>query len=229
METLTCIIVDDEAAARETLASILENYFPEVRILSMPSDGVTALEAMREHQPDLVFLDIEMPGISGLDVARLAPKGDFSLVFTTAHRDYALRAIKLSALDYLLKPLGVEELREVITRVREQQNVAQLHERLQLIEGRLSGQVNRTGRIALPSMEGFEVLEIEQIVRCESESNYTRFYVEGQAPLLVTRTLAAYEKLLLDAGFIRIHQSHLIQLAQVRRYLKGRGGNVEMR
>lgn len=225
-QPLTCLIVDDEPSARDTLLSILENYFPEVEVVACVGDGASGLTEAARLAPDLIFLDIEMPGISGLEVARLLPKAQFHVVFTTAYREHALRAIKLSALDYLLKPLGVEELQTVIARAREKRSAIRLHERLHLIEQRLSD--GRTERIALPSMEGFEVVELETVVRCEADSNYTRFFRTDGAPIFVARTLSEYDGLLRESGFVRIHQSHLVNLIHVRRYMKGRGGNVEM-
>lgn len=225
---LKVIIVDDESAARETLVSLLEAFFPETELLAEADSADKALALFKVHQPDLVFLDIEMPKLSGIGLLKLLPKRNFEVVFTTAYQEYALKAIKLSALDYLLKPLGVEELGEVIRKAREKKSKTLLQERLEILQHRLGNGESGGGRIALPSMEGFEVIDLQNILRCEGENNYTRFYTSESKSMLIARTLAEYEKILPYPEFVRIHQSHLINLKHVVRYMKGRGGNVEM-
>ncbi len=226
--TIKAVIVDDEAAARDTLSALLREFFPEVSIVGTAEDGEEGLRVLLDLQPELVFLDIEMPRLSGIEMMKQIGAREFEVVFTTAHKSYTLDAIKFSALDYLLKPIGVEDLSTVIKKVRERKHSRSLVERLKILEEHLQGVSNRSMRIALPAKEGLEVVNVSSIIRCEGDNNYTYFYFEGGKKLLVSKTLREYERLLSDAGFFRIYQSHLINLYHVDQYIRGRGGSVKM-
>lgn len=227
-ESIKALIIDDEAAARDTLAALLREFFPEISILGMAKDGNEGLVLVKELQPELVFLDVEMPGLSGIEMMQQVTSRNFEVIFTTAHKSYTLDAIKLSALDYLLKPIGVEELSAAILKVRERKYSRSLADRLRILEEHLQGVSNRSMRIALPAREGLELVNVSSIIRCEGDNNYTHFYFEGGKKLLVSKTLREYERLLSEAGFYRIFQSHLVNLYHVKEYVRGRGGNVKM-
>lgn len=225
---LHAVIIDDEAGARETLQALLREFFPEIKLVGTATDGTTGLELIETLQPELVFLDIEMPGLSGIELMEKLRFRDFEVIFTTAHKSYTLAAIKFSALDYLLKPISLEELSAAIRKAGERKTHRALAERLRVLEEHLQGVNNRSKRIALPAREGLQVVTVASIVRCEGDNNYTHFHFRDGKRLLVTKTLREYEQLLSDAGFFRIFQSHLVNLYHVDEYLRGRGGQVRM-
>lgn len=225
---IKAVVIDDEAGARDTLQALLREFFPEVQVVGVAENGLAGLELVEKLRPELVFLDVEMPGLSGIELVDKVNFRDFEVIFTTAHKTYTLDAIKLSALDYLLKPIGVEELSAAIRKVRERKQSRFLEERLRVLEEHLQGVNNRSMRVALPAKEGLQVVEVSSIIRCEGDNNYTHFFFSDGNKMLVTKTLREYERLLANAGFFRIFQSHLINLYHVQEYLRGRGGHVKM-
>ncbi|MEM0998485.1 MAG: LytTR family DNA-binding domain-containing protein [Bacteroidota bacterium] len=225
---IKAVVIDDEPGARETLTALLERFFPEVEVAATAKDGPSGLQCIETHRPELVFLDIEMPGLSGIELLDMVQFRGFEVIITTAHRDYTLAAIKFSALDYLLKPIQIEALSTAIKKVQGKRHTRTLNARIRVLEEHLMGLNNHNRRIALPSGEGLSVLPIREIVRCEGDSNYTHFFFASGKKLTVTKTLREYEELLGDAGFFRIFQSHLINLYHVTSYLRGRGGQVQM-
>ena len=220
------ILIDDETNTREALRALLQHYCPDVTIIGEAASAEAGLQLLREHTPDLLFLDVEMPLGSGFDLLDMLGTASFDIIFTTAHDRYALRAIKFCALDYLLKPVGVAELREAVAKAQRQQApvAAQLH----TFYDNLRERNGPAGKVVLPTMQGFEVVEVARVVRCQADDNYTLFVLEGKEKILVSRTLKEYEELFSDYGFIRIHQSHLINAAHVKRYIKGSGGYVQL-
>ncbi|MEZ4932629.1 MAG: LytTR family DNA-binding domain-containing protein [Saprospiraceae bacterium] len=221
---MRAIIIDDELNAREALRSLLENFIKGVEVVA-EADGIQmGLAAIRQLRPDIVFLDINMPNGTGFDLLEQLETIDFSLVFVTAYDQYAIKAIKFSALDYLLKPVDLQELRKTIERI---QQLGEKHSQNKLVE---HYQLNQSKRetLALPTIDGFEIVRVADIVRCEGERNYTTFFMKNGTRVVVSRTLKEYEILLSDADFLRVYQSHLINLRFVKRYIRGRGGSVVM-
>ncbi len=223
---LKALIIDDEQASRETLKNYLGSYCGELDIMGMAENLDQALQLIKKYKPDVIFLDIEMPFGNGFDLLEQAGEQGFETIFVTAFSEYALRAIKVSASNYLLKPIDIDELIAAVEKVREQHSSKSdhIHTRI-LIEN--SALVNRQQhKIVLPSLEGFEVVTIKDVVFCEAEDNFTRFHMVDGSKRLICRTLKFYEELLGDFDFIRIHKSHLINRHFVSRYLKGKGGQV---
>jgi len=220
------ILIDDETNTREALRGLLQHYCPSVTIIGEAASAEEGLKLLRAQTPDLLFLDVEMPLGSGFDLLDLLGQASFDIIFTTAHDRYALRAIKFCALDYLLKPIGVAELREAVAKAQRQQ--APVAAQLLTFRDNLRERHGPAGKVVLPSMQGFEVVELARVVRCQADDNYTLFVLEGKEKILVSRTLKEYEELFADSGFIRIHQSHLINAAHVKRYIKGSGGYVQL-
>ncbi len=185
-----------------------------------------AYSLINKHKPDLVFLDIEMPYGSGFDLLEKFNPVPFEVIFVTAFEDYALRALKLSATDYLLKPIEEKELNIAIEKA--------IHHKIKYPAnyfkdlGHHYQTPNKLEKIAIPSHEGIVYVPIEDIIRCESEKGYTRFYTKDKKKFLVSRTLGEYEQVLSDFGFFRIHYSHIVNLHFVEKYQKGRGGSVIM-
>ena len=222
---IRAIIVDDEPYCCDTLETMLEKYCPGVELVAVCHSGEEAIAGISQHQPDLVFLDIEMPRMNGFDVLQKIGTINFEIIFTTSFDQYALRAIRFSALDYLLKPIDQEDLQIAVQKViqRTQKPVTQ---QLQLLMQKLQQPTNPVNKIALPTLEGLQMVQVDSILYCESDSNYTTFFLKGKPKIIVSRTLKEMEDLLADYSFARIHNSYLVNLAEVDKYIKGEGGYV---
>ncbi len=225
---LTAIIIDDEANGRETLHSLIENYCPNTKVLGMGKSVEEGLMLVAEHKPDVVFLDVEMPFKNGFDFLIEVGKIDFDVIFTTAYSQYAAKAFKFSALDYLLKPIDVQELVAAVQKAEIKANKAVKDDQFDILLDTLKKKAATTQRIVLPSLQGFTVTEVKDIIRCEADKNYTFFYFADQTKMLISKTLKEYSDLLAEHDFMRVHQSHLINLSHIKKYNKGRGGYVTM-
>jgi two-component system, LytTR family, response regulator len=224
---IKAIIVDDEKHCRETLSILLERHCPEVKVLAECSSAELGLEAIRKHRPDLVFLDVEMPQMNGFELLQQLEDIPFKVIFATGYDEYAIKAIRFSALDYLLKPVDKEELKKAVAKAgnhQEPKREAQLDILLQKLHPKPAG----LQKIALPTLEGFELVPLEAIIKCESDSNYTHVFLKAGKKLLVSRTLKEIEELLKDHPFLRVHHSHLINLNEIVQYVRGEGGYVVM-
>ncbi|MBL7138436.1 MAG: response regulator transcription factor [Bacteroidales bacterium] len=219
------IIIDDEKKGRSVIAGLLHRlYRDEIQIVAEADSVETAFIKIKKHHPDVLFLDIQLPDGTGFDLLEKVPQIDFFIIFITAYEQYAIKAFKFSALDFLLKPIDEDELIHAIEKLKKEHQSKTFRDKLDVLLK------NRNGyeKIALPSQDGIRFVRIRDIVRCESDSNYTRFYLIQHEKILVTRTLKEYEELLCSEKFFRIHQSHLINLAYVEKYKKGEGGTVIM-
>lgn len=217
------IIVDDEKGAQETLSGMLNLFCKDVQILGMASSANEARSLIKELNPDLIFLDIRMPFENGFDLLESLDNHDFHVIFTTAYNNYALKAIKFSVLDYLLKPINVEELQKAVSKIskitvnKSQYNIFKAH------------QLNhKHEQIVLPHKEGFQIVNYREILRFEGERNYTNVYFLNGEQLLVAKTLKEYEELLSEHNFFRVHQSNIINMNCVKAYIKGRGGKIQL-
>ena len=218
------LIVDDEQAASNILKMLIEKHVPAIKEIKTCNSPEEALVIIQEWQPDLLMLDIEMPNMNGFDLLNRVGNSDFDVVFTTAYDKYAIKAIRFSALDYLLKPVDIAELQNAINkhiikkfqpRQEQQKLVSNLINNLQ--------QKDQTGfKLALSTTEGVFFFIPSEIIRLEGESNYTRFYFANQKPMLVSRTLKEYEDILAEHDFIRAHKSHLVNKKFVK-YLDKEG------
>lgn len=222
------VLIDDESSARETLQYQLQHFLPQVEVVGVGDSVESGIDLIEKLNPDLVFLDIEMPLGSGFDILDATKHLKFQVIFITAFSQYALQAFKFSASAYLMKPVRISELKEAVDRVLAPESMAASTQKIQVLGHNLSLPGTKTPRLVLPELTGFVVVEVSNIVRCEGERNYTRFHFTDQNTILVTRTLKEYDDILTAYGFCRIHQSHLINLAFVKRYIRGKGGEVEM-
>jgi two-component system LytT family response regulator len=222
---MRAVIVDDEQHVRQALAELLDRYCENVDVVGMADSVFAAIDIISSTTPDIVFLDIELPERNGFELLAAFSPIPFKVVFVTAYDHYALRAIKLSALDYLLKPVDPLELRAAVAKASTATGVASMHARLELVKEHIP---NGATKVAIPTEEGYAFVALDDIVRCRSESNYTRIYLRGGAQLLSSRTLGDYEELFIDAKFYRVHHSHLINMRHAVRYHKGKGGVVVM-
>ncbi len=225
---LNAIIVEDELASRETLQSYLIKYCEGIEICGIADSVASGIKLVETKKPDLVFLDIEMPFGNGFDLLDQVTYRDFEVIFITAFSDYALKAIQVSAANYLLKPVSIDELVAAVESVRNrlQQEKDFVHTRI-LVEN-INLENRQHHKIILPTMEGFEVVRIGDILHCTADDNFTKFKLENGHQLMICRSLKHYEELLSDFDFIRVHKSYLINRHYVKRYRKGKGGTAVM-
>lgn len=222
------VIIDDDQLARRILYRIINQNFEELEIVGEASSVSEGLKLINETDPDLVFLDIEMPDGTGFDLIDQLTEVDFRLVFVTSYNDYAITAFKYSAFDYILKPVLPENVKSTVARILKSSGV-----KPKIEYTNLRNQIERTEdpndvTIALPEMNGFAIIKVKNILRCEGERNYTRVYYKDGASVLISRTLLEFDQLLVPHGFFRIHRSHLVNLSCINRYVKTDGGMVEM-
>jgi two-component system LytT family response regulator len=224
---ITAMIVDDEPYSCESLATLLERYCPDVKLLDICYSGADALKAIKEQAPTLLFLDIEMPGMNGFEMLQRLPSINFSVIFTTSYDQYAIEAIKFSALDYLLKPVDREELQAAVQKAL--QNPKQsLPQQIEILLQKLDHPAIPVNKIAIPTMEGLQMLFVESIISCSSDSNYTVLYLKHKQKITASRTLKEIEEMLEDYSFLRVHHSYVINLNEIERYVKGDGGYLIM-
>jgi two-component system, LytTR family, response regulator len=225
---ITAIIIDDEAKGRFALKQKISDYCPEVYIAGEAASGKEGLSLAEKFHPQIIFLDIEMPGMDGFEMLKNIPEKDFHIIFTTAYDHYAIKAIRYAAFDYLLKPVDIEELRAAVQRVEQQQSL-QTHtkRKLEVLEQNLAGK-SQLNKLAIPTLEGLLFFNIHDIIHLEAQSNYTAIYFTNHPKLLASRTLKDFEELLPPDVFFRTHHSHLINLNYIKRYIKGDGGQIEM-
>ena len=224
---LKAIIIDDEPYCCEILAAMLQSDCPEVEVVSICNNAKDALTAIRQQPPDIVFLDVEMPKMNGFEMLEQLPVINFHLIFTTSYDQYALKAIRFSAIDYLLKPIDREELQKAVEKVKARFQIP-LPQQLEILMQKIKQPSSPVNKIALPSMEGLQMIPIETIVSCESDDNYTLLKLKNNKKLLVTRSLKEIEESLEQHSFIRVHRSYLVNLNEIEKYIKGDGGYLVM-
>ena len=223
---LKTLIVDDEQASRTTLRNFLQQYCPQVQVLAEAANITEAKALIEQHDPNLVFLDVEMPFGNGFDLLESLPSVGFKVVFVTAFSHYALRAIQYSAAHYILKPVDIDELVEAVARVSDGGD--SYPDSTQVLLANIKTTQKQKTKVVLPIINGFEVVEAEEIIFCQAEENFTRFYLASGREVLICRTLKYYQEVLQPLDFLRVHKSYLINLQHVRKYRKGRGGDVTM-
>lgn len=223
---MRAVIVDDERNAREALRGLLSLWCPDVEVVAEADSVASGFKAIQEHHPDTVFLDVEMGDGTGLDLLKRLRERPFALIFTTAFQQYAIAAIRMSASDFLLKPIDPDELVEAVDRAQKQLHPTQGADAIDVL---LSHTAGVKERIVLKDMENIYVVKIKDVVRCEADGRYTRFFVSGmERPVMVSTNLKEYETLLLPHGFVRVHHSHLVQLDLIERIDKV-SMNIHMR
>jgi two-component system LytT family response regulator len=224
---ITATIVDDEPYCCEALATLLERYCPDVKILDICYSAAAALQSIHDHKPQILFLDIEMPHMNGFELLQKIPEINFELIFTTSYDQYAIKAIRFSALDYLLKPVDREELQKAVQKVV-QRTLHPHHEQIEILLQKLSHPTIPINKIAIPTMEGLQMLFVENIISCSSDSNYTVLHLRNKQKIIASRTLKEIEEMLEDYSFARVHHSYLVNLNEVEKYIKGEGGYLIM-
>lgn len=218
---LRVIIIDDEKKGRQVLELMLKKYCENVEITAVADSAEAGRKAIRQYKPDLVFLDVEMPAENGFDLLQSFEKIDFNVVFVTAHDHYAVKAIKISALDYLLKPINLEELKQAVGKAEKSRKQSQPEDQYKLLFQSLK---TSQSKIGVPTRQGLVFVEVNEIIRCEAQSNYTTIYLSGGEKHIAAKTLKEFEQSLADFDFIRVHQSHLVNAHHIKQYIKGDGG-----
>ena len=226
---MKAVIIEDEQKSRDMLADILKKNFPQITILGLAKNVAEGVELIQSLKPNLLFLDISMPDGTGFDVLEKVQGAKFDIIFTTATDKHALKAIKYSACDYLLKPIDIDDLKIAINRLVEKRATSMPSmDNLQFLIQNLKRTDDNYNKITLPTGNAYEIISIKDIIRCEADGSYTNFYLVGGKKLMVSASLKHYEDLLPENDFIRIHHHHLINVNHVVRFLKVDGGYAIM-
>jgi len=221
------LIIDDENRTRQLIAKMIESFGLEVETIPEGENVQSGIAAIEKHNPDIVFLDIQMPDGTGFDVLASIPNKTFEVIFITAHEEFAIKAIKFSALDYLLKPVDTTELKAALEKALV--TIEERSEPSQFDALQKNIQPSEKRRLVLKTQESIHVVELDQIIRCEADRNYTSFFLLDNKKILVSKTLKEYETLLAGHNFLRVQQSHLVNIDYVDRYDKKNGGAVVMK
>ena len=224
---LKAIIIDDEAKSRLALRQKLTDYCKQVNVVAEASNGGEGIFLIAHHQPQVIFLDIEMPRMNGFDMLQELKQKKFHIIFTTAYDHYAIKAIKFAAFDYLLKPIDIEELKMAIAKIDEKKN-EQTKNQIELMQQNINHPKKLLHKLAIPTLEGLFFYNINDVVHLEANSNYTNIYFSNKTKIIASRTLKDFEELLPDNIFFRTHHSHLINLNYIKRYIRGDGGQIEL-
>lgn len=225
---LRSIMIDDEVHCLDTLSILLKEYCPDVQIIEQCHSGKEGLLSIKKNNPDLVFLDIEMPGMNGFEMLEQLTGISFAIIFTTSYDQYAIKAIRFSALDYLLKPIDPTELIGAVKKVMEQRHLP-MAEQFQMLLKQIQNKDHQFNKIAVPTAEGFELIPTDQVVRCEADDNYTHLFLKNKTKITACRTLKEVEEQLHDfTFFVRVHHSHVVNLNEVTKYIRGEGGYLIM-
>ncbi len=220
------LIIDDEKHCCDNLQWQLNQYCPEIEVMAVCNNAEKGLQQIRQQQPQLVFLDVEMPGMTGFEMLEVLPEINFDIIFTTAFDQYAIRAIKFSALDYLVKPIDKDELRIAVEKfLKHTQRDSSKQLTALLTHIRKSNDLSFQ-KIALPTLHSYELVPLNNIMFCESSSNYTNIHLNNGQNMLISKTLKEIEDLLDMPPFFRIHNSYLVNLQYAIRYIKGEGGYI---
>ncbi|MBK6264329.1 response regulator transcription factor [Marivirga sp. S37H4] len=223
------IIIEDELKSRENLKLLLNKFCKDITVLDMAHDVSSAISIIETYNPDLIFLDIELQTGTGFEVLQKIKKRNFEVIFTTAFEQYALKAIKFSSIDYLLKPIDLEELQQAIAKVRLKKDKEHYKEKLELLLRNISEQPNEKSKICLATGDGLEFIAIKDIIYCEASGSYTNFHLVDNKKLMVSKNLKEYEHLFENHQFMRVHNSFLVNLEMVKKFIKSEGGYILMK
>jgi two-component system LytT family response regulator len=221
------ILVDDEPRGLNTLKKLLQEYCPEIKVIAECTDAEMAKDKIELLEPQLAFLDISLPGKTSFDLLSELDKVNFEIIFVTAHNEYTLQAFHYSAIDYLMKPIDEDLLIDAVRRAVKRVTVNTINNNVStLLYNLQKGQAPQEMKLCIPSLKGFQVVELRDILYCEASGSYTNFYFTDKHSACTAKTIHDYEEILDDAGFVRIHKSFLVNLLHVKEYLRGEGGSV---
>ncbi len=222
---MKAVVVDDEPLIRQNISDLLAWWFPQITIAGTAAGVEEAVKLIEQHRPELLFLDIEIRGGTGFHVLQRVQYHGFRLIFVTAYNNHALQAIKMGAVDYLLKPINETEFREGVARA-----IASVKPPEETMLNRMAAQMPLpgTGRMVLRTLTEVHIIEIDNILRCEADNTYTTFYLASGEKIVVSKGLTEYDELLKPHGFFRVHQSHLVNVKAIRKIEKSDGGNLTL-
>jgi two-component system LytT family response regulator len=226
MDKIRAILVEDEEASRTTLRNYLSKYCEDVELLGEAANIVEGAKLIKQHDPQLVFLDVEMPFGNAFDLLEQYDKPSFETIFVTAFSQYALQALNLSASHYLMKPVNIEELVEAVGKVKASLNDQNQIKTSNILLENLQIENKQLRKMVLPSMEGFEVVVLKDVIRLQAKDNLTDIFLSDGTRRTVSKTLKFYEEILSDYDFVRVHKSHIININCVKQYRKGKGGDI---
>ncbi|SMC98372.1 LytR/AlgR family response regulator transcription factor [Pedobacter nyackensis] len=221
---MRAILIDDEISNLENLRTLLEKHCPQVTIMATAQNVSDAVDAIEKYLPHLVFLDIQMGEQTGFDVLKLLPMRNFEVIFVTAYDQYGIKAVKFAALDYLLKPIDIEELINAVNKAQYKLATQIQTSQLDFLLQQLKKPETNVSKIALQMQSEIRYVTLSEIIRCEADNTYTHFFLSGNEKILVSKSLKEYADLLRPSGFLRTHQSHLINPKYVKSWLKEDGG-----
>jgi two-component system LytT family response regulator len=227
---IKAIIIDDEQHCIDRLKGLVEtNCAGTIKIMGTFSTVEEGIRAINVIQPGLLFLDVQIHELTGFDLLKRVPNINFEVIFTTAYEKYALQAIKFSAIDYLLKPVDADDLKLAVEKLNKKISGKEMAGKIDVLFHNLKNIQGATKRISVPTINGFSFLQVSDIIRCQAEINYTTIYLNDKQKITVAKTLKEFEELLTEYNFFRVHNSHLINLAYLKSYNKGKGGSVSMK
>ncbi|MEO6253478.1 MAG: LytTR family DNA-binding domain-containing protein [Ferruginibacter sp.] len=228
--TISTLIIDDEFQSRRLVAKMLSLFFPEISIVNEAATVHEAISAIKSNIPQLVFLDIQLHQETGFDLLDKLVDPDFEIIFITAYNEFAIKAFRYNALDYLMKPLDAEEFQAAVKKALKQISMARKNsaEQIGFLKQQWDNPKKLPDRVVIPTTEGYMVIPVQDIFYCHANSNYTEFYLTDKTKLISSYTMGQYEEILSDHNFFRIHRSYMVNLAYIKMYRKGDGGTVIM-
>ncbi|MEO7265559.1 MAG: LytTR family DNA-binding domain-containing protein [Ferruginibacter sp.] len=227
MEKINTVLVDDEINSLQSLEQKLQECCPDIHIMAALQKPEEAIDFIKKHPPELLFLDIEMPRMNGFKMLDYLSDYSFEIIFTTAYNHYAVDAIRISAFDYLVKPIVIKDLQNAVARFSSHKKT-HTSQKLDILKQRLSNGKSQDDKIGIASNEVIEFLQIKDIIRVESLSNYSKIFLMNGATVLVSKSLKDFDEMLTSYGFFRLHNSHLINMSYIKKYIKSDGGQVVM-
>lgn len=225
---LKAIIVDDEQHCIDRLSELLQDHKDSIEITANCKTIEEAEQKITDTKPDVVFLDVHLGNVTGFDLLTLLPNRNFDVVFTTSYDSYALKAFTFSALDYLMKPIDREDLKNTVQKIVYNRNLKETSQKIDVLFHNFKEGMGQSKRMAIPTIEGFVIIDINNIIRFQSDANYTHVHTTSNKKITAAKTLKYFEELLENSDFFRIHKSHLINLSFVDNYIKGKGGYVTL-
>jgi two-component system, LytTR family, response regulator len=225
---ISTVILDDEPMARDAILALLERYCPEIEVIGVAGDIESGVRLIRQNKPELLILDIHLTDGTSFDLLERLGNDQYKIIFITAFEEYAITAFKFSAMDYILNPVNPDELVAAINKVHDSLDKESMTRRLEILFESLRTKSGEGRKIALRTSSSVHIVDLSDIIRCQSEKNYTQFFLAAGEPIVVSKTLKEFEELLVPFQFVRVHQSHLVNLDHIRKYEKSEGGILIM-
>lgn len=227
MINIEAIVIDNEISSREALQSLIREHCPGIEIVAVADSVTSGIEAINTYAPDLLFLNVEINGQTGFDLLEQLKEINFAVIFIAAHENYALKAFRFCAIDYLLKPVNVEELIASVKKVEKKKSIISFKEKFDLLVGNVKKE-NKNQRLAVPTADGLVFMDVKDILYGEAKGSYTYLHTKNDTKVLALKKIKEYEQLLAEHDFLRVHHSFIINLKEIKQYIRGEGGCVIM-